>query len=156
MPLTSSAVYWAGSSSARSSSSVGAVSPAAPCGAPEANTLSRSTVSPVNPPGWPSFTWNRAPLGCANCSGAFRVIGFPLTAVIQPVSRLRPVSTKNGWPAVKFAPAATGTVVAPTAVAAVSVDMPAAGTPLESMNDVLAPVYPMTGVARIDTSVVGR
>ena len=81
---------------------------------------------------------------------------LPLTAVIQPVSMLRPVSTKNGCPAVKFEPDATEAVVAPIAVAAESVDMPAAGTPLAFMNDVLAPVYASTGVSRTDAAVVDR
>ena len=104
MPLASSAVYCAGSSSARSSSSVGEVSPSSPCGAPAAKKFRCSSVSPVKPIGWPWLTWNGTPLACASLSGAVSVTPVPVapavpTDAIWPVSRFWPVSMKNGWPA---------------------------------------------------------
>ena len=95
------------------------VSPPSPCGAPEAKKFRCSSVSPVNPTGWPWFTLNGTPLACASVSGADeRDAWCRRSTTMTPVSRFRPVSTKNGWPAIRFAAQATVTVVAPTAVAA--------------------------------------
>ena len=111
----------------------------------------------MNPTGWPWFTLNGTPLACASVSGAVSVTGAVAadpTAVICPVSRLRPVSTKNGWPAVRFVAEATVTVVVADRVAALSVVIPAAGTLLANSNAVPPPAYCRTGVDRMVAEIV--
>ena len=111
-------------------------------------------MSPVKPTGCPWFTLNGTVLAWANASAGLIVTLVPLIDWMTPVSRLSPLSTKNGWPATRFAAEATVTFVAPGAVAAPSVVIPATGTLLASSNPVPPPAYCRIGVALIFAETV--
>ena len=67
-----------------------------PCGAPEAKKFRCSTVSPVNPTGWPSFTWNGTPLACASFSGAVSVTPVPVAPAVPTDGDLTDLEVQAG------------------------------------------------------------